>query len=433
MNIIYRVSEGARFRVGQVNIQGNTKTQDKVIRREIPLKPGQNFNSVDLETTRARLQNLQYFSDKPGVQVTGVPAKGGYRDVNVLVQEQKTGSFGVGVGFNSIESLVGFLNIEQSNFDIAHPWNFTGGGQRAAFNARLGSSTSDLSLSLTEPWFLDRQLAFGGEVFYHDSSYYSTYYTQKNIGGDLFLRRPLGSRGAVKLDYRIEQVQINLEDTVPAGSLYRTPYNEDGTFLRSAVGLSYQFDSRDSNSEPRMGHKIDIGATVAGTGLGGDVNTLNLSARGSKFWNLRWDTILSVSGELASVDSTKGDHVPVFERVFLGGAHTLRGYKFRDVGPRDTATDDAIGGNSLGYISMEYSVPVVDMVRLAAFYDTGFVNARSWNFSPGSLYSDAGFGIRVKLPISPMPLALDYAVPTTSPDSRADKGGQFNFYLNAQY
>ena len=138
VSIIYRITEGSRFRVGRVNIAGNTKTKDKVIRREIPLKPGDLFNSVELETTKARLQNLQYFSD---VQATGAPGGAGYRDVNVLVEEKATGSVGVGMGFSSIDSIVGFLTLEQSNFDLFNPWNFTGGGQRFAMNLRAGSRT----------------------------------------------------------------------------------------------------------------------------------------------------------------------------------------------------------------------------------------------------------------------------------------------------
>jgi outer membrane protein insertion porin family len=299
-------------------------------------------------------------------------------------------------------------------------------------NARVGSKTSDLTLSLTEPWFMDRQLALGGELFYHDANYYSTYYTQRNVGADVFLRRPLGAKGSVKLDYRLEQVSINLDSSVPPGSEFLT---ESGSFLRSAMGLNYEYDSRDSNTEPREGEKINIGATLAGTVFGGDVNVVNVSARGQKYWNLWADTIFSINGELACVTSTDGSRVPLFERMFLGGGHTLRGYKFRDVGPRDNlgTTDEAIGGNSLGFLSMEYTVPVIDMVRFATFYDMGFVNAKSWDLSAGNLYTDAGIGVRVKLPISPMPLALDYAFPLNSPDSRADKGGQFNFYLNYQY
>jgi len=158
-----------------------------------------------------------------------------------------------------------------------------------------------------------------------------------------------------------------------------------------------------------------------------------LSAQGQKHWNLKWDTILSLSGELAFVDSIDGE-VPIFERMFLGGGRTLRGFEFRDVGPRDTGyTDEVYGGNSLGYLTVEYTVPIIENIRAAVFSDTGFVNADSWDPSPSDLYSDVGVGIRLKLPISPLPLALDYAIPVSSPDEEADKGGQFNFSLSSQF
>jgi len=430
VNIVYRVTEGSRFRVGRVNIAGNTKTQDKVIRREIPLKPGDYFNSVELETTKARLENLQYFSD---VQATGTPSGGGYRDVDVLVEEKATGSVGVGLGFSSIDSVVGFLTLEQSNFDLFNPWNFTGGGQRFAMNLRLGSQRSEFSLSLVEPWFMDRQLSLGGELFYKQSSYFSDYYEQINVGASVFLRKPLGAKSSIKGEYRLEQVGIDVDSDVNPSSQF---YDEDGDYLRSAVGVNYLYDSRDSGQLPRSGHKIDLGLTLAGGVFGGDVDTLTFSAQGQKHWNLKWDTIFSVSGELAFVDSVGSGDVPIFERMFLGGGRTLRGFEFRDVGPRDTGngnTDEVYGGKSLGYVSMEYTVPIIETIRGAVFYDTGFVNEASWDANPSDLYSDVGFGVRLKLPISPLPLALDYAVPVSSPDDQADKGGQFNFYLNYTY
>jgi hypothetical protein len=156
VTVKYQITEGSRYRVGRVNIQGNTKTKDKVIRREVPLKPGDWFNTVELETTKARLENLQYFSD---VQATGNPGGSGYRDVDILVEERNTGSIGVGVGFSSVDSIVGFLTLEQSNFDIMNPWNFTGGGQRFSMSLRAGSERSEFSVSLVEPWFLDQRLA----------------------------------------------------------------------------------------------------------------------------------------------------------------------------------------------------------------------------------------------------------------------------------
>lgn len=440
VNIIYRVTEGSRYRVGRVNIAGNTKTKDKVIRREIPLKPGDMFNSVELETTKARLENLQYFSD---VQATGSPGGSGYRDVNVLVEEKATGSVGVGMGFSSIDSIVGFLTLEQSNFDLFNPWNFTGGGQRFGMNLRLGSERSEASVSLVEPWFLDRQLALGGELFFKQSTYFSDYYEQTNAGAAISLRKPLGTKSSIKGEYRLENVEIDSE--VDSSDYKNENFKGDngsnselsqenigGDFLRSALAVNYLYDSRDSSIQPRSGHKVDLGLTYAG--LGGDVDTFTLSAQGQKYWNLKWDSILSVNGELAFVDSVGNDEIPIFERMFLGGGRTLRGFEFRDVGPRDTGyTNEVYGGNSLGYVTLEYTVPIIETVRAAVFYDTGFVNADSWDPSPSDLYSDLGVGIRLKLPISPMPLALDYAIPVSTPDDEADKGGQFNFYLNYQY
>ncbi len=438
VSITYRITEGSRFRVGRVNIVGNTKTKDKVIRREIPLKPGDQFNSVELDTTKARLENLQYFSD---VQATGAPAGSGYRDVNVLVEEKATGSVGVGIGFSSIDSIVGFLTLEQSNFDLFNPWNFTGGGQRFSMSLRAGSQRSEFTVSLVEPWFMDQQLALGGELFYKQSNYFSDHYQQTNVGAAVSLRKPLGKKSSIKGEYRLEQVTIDSNVSATDYS-FKSPNDGDksklsdtnigGDFIRSALSANYVYDSRDSGVLARSGHKVDLGLTFAG--LGGDVDTFSFSGQGQKYWNLKWDSILSVNGELAFVNSVKGDDVPIFERMFLGGGRTLRGFKFRDVGPRDVGyTNEVYGGKSLGYVSFEYTVPIIETVRAAVFSDTGFVNAGSWDITPNDIYSDVGVGIRLKLPISPLPLALDYAIPVSSPDKQADKGGQFNFSLSSQF
>ncbi len=444
VTIKYNITEGSRFRVGRVNIAGNTKTQDKVIRREIPLKPGDQFNSVELDTTKARLENLQYFT-KDSVQVTGSPGGSGYRDVNVLVEETTTGQVGVGVGFSSIDSIVGFLTLDQSNFDLFNPWNFTGGGQRFSMALRAGSERSEFSVSLVEPWFLDQQLALGTELFYKQSTYFSDYYEQTNVGGAVSLRKPLGPKSSIKGEYRLENVEIDSEvdasdyvnKNFPGDNGSNSELSEDkigGDFLRSALSANYLYDSRDSTLLPRQGHKFDLGLTMAGGIVGGDVDTITLSAQGQKYWNLKWDTILSVTGELAFVDSLNGDEIPVFERMFLGGGRTLRGFEFRDIGPRDTGyTNEVYGGNSLGYVQVEYTVPIIETIRAAVFSDTGFVNADSWDLSMDDIYSDVGFGIRVRLPISPLPLALDDAIPVSSPDQDADNGGQFNFSLESKF
>lgn len=428
--IQYQISEGSRYKVGRVNIQGNIKTKDKVIRREVPLKPGDWFNTVELETTKARLENLQYFGD---VQATGTPAGNGYRDVDILVEERNTGSVGVGLGFSSIDNVVGFLTLEQTNFDIMNPWSFTGGGQRFGMSLRLGSERSEFSVSLVEPWFLDQRLALGGELFYRQSQYFSDVYEQSNAGGSIYVRKPLTEKSSLKLEYRLEQIGVDVDSK--ATPFYKANV-EDGDFIRSAVTLNYLYDSRDSTIEPRKGERFDVSLSLAGGIFGGDVDTVSFSAQGAKYWNLKWDSILSVNGELAYVDAYSGD-VPIFDRMFLGGGRTLRGFEFRDIGgPRDNGiggSNEVVGGQSLGFLSVEYTVPVIDTVRAAVFYDVGYVNTGSWEIAPDDVYSDIGLGLRIKLPISPIPLALDYAVPVSSPDDDADKGGQFNFYLNYEY
>ncbi len=423
VSIKYQITEGSRYRVGRVNIQGNSKTKDKVIRREGSMNPGDWFNTVELETTKSRLQNLQYFSD---VQASGSPGGNGYRDIDILVEERNTGSVGVGVGFSSVDNVVGFLTLEQTNFDITNPWNFTGGGQRFGMNLRAGAERSEFSVSLTEPWFMDRKLSLGGELFYRQSSYFSDVYDQTNAGASIFIRKPLSEKSSIKLAYTLETIDIDVSATASPAFLA-----EDGEYVRSALTLSYLYDSRDSTITPRSGEKLDVSFAFAG--LGGDVETVSLSSQGSKYWNLKWDTILSLNGEVAFVDAINGN-VPIFARMFLCGGRTLRGFEFRDIGgPRDAASGEVLGGQSLAFLNTEYTVPIIETIRAAVFYDMGFVNTGSWDIGPDDVYSDVGMGIRIQLPISPVPLALDYAVPVSSPDAAADKGGQFNFYLSYEY
>lgn len=431
VKILYQITEGGRYKVGRVNVTGNTKTKDKVIRREIPLQPGDMFNTVELETTKARLEGMQYFSE---VRASGTPSSAGYRDIDVMVQEKKTGTVGIGAGFSSIDSVVGFLMLEQANFDLFNPWNFTGGGQRFAMNLRGGSERTDASISITEPWFLDRQLALGTELFYRNSTYFSDFYEQTNAGVAVSLRKPLTTKSYIKGELRVETVEIDSEvDAADFGGFGNnsklSQANIGGDFNRNAFNLSYVYDGRDSVMLPRSGQKYELGLTYAG--LGGDVDTLTFSTQGQSHWNYKWDSIFSLTGELAFVDGLDGNP-QIFERMFLGGGRTLRGFEFRDIGPRDSLyTNEVYGGQSLGYVTAEVTVPIIETVRAAAFFDTGFVNADSWDPAPEDLHSDVGFGIRLILPISPLPLALDYALPVSSPDKQADKGGQFNFSLQS--
>ncbi|MGJ8678565.1 MAG: outer membrane protein assembly factor BamA [Akkermansiaceae bacterium] len=429
ISITYRVDEGTPYKVGLVTIEGNDKTQDRVIRRELPMEPGDNLNSVEMETTRRRLQNMNYFSD---VQVGASPSsQSGYRDINILLQEKETGSISFGVGFSSVDNIVGYINLEQTNFDIKNWGRFTGAGQRFAAKVQAGAERKDLSLSITEPWFLGRRLALGTEVFYRNSLYFSSEYEQSQVGGAVSLRKPLGPKSYIRGEYRIESIGIDVESDVTSASEF---FIEDGDYLRSALAFNYVYDNRDSNQTPRKGEKIDIGFTYAGGLLAGDVDVFIISAEASKYWNLWGDSILSVSGNMTVADSHgDSDRVPIFDREALGGPQSLRGFENRDVGPRDAETNEVISGNTAAFATVEYTFPLIDNVRGAVFYDAGVVSRESWDFGDG-FYHDAGFGLRLDLPFGP--LAIDYGLPLGTPDGieeEADKGGQFHFYLDYKF
>lgn len=428
VSITYKISEGKRYRVGSVNIQGNNTTKDHVIRREIPLTPGEWFNSVDLDITKKRLSNLNYFNN---VQANGVASgRAGYRNVDLIVDEKRTGSLGFGAGFSSIDSIVGFINLEQTNFDITDPWGFTGGGQRFSASLRAGSVTQDFRLSLTEPWFLGRRLSVGGELYFQDQQFFSEEFDQRNVGGAVFVRKPLTQRSFLKAEYRLENVQIDVDaDNFTNGSAFAA---EDGSFLRSALKFSYVYDSRDSNQLPRKGHKVDASLTYAG--IGGDVEAYTVNTRASKHLLFPFDVVLNLTGDFTFVDSIGDDEVPIFERAYLGGARNLRGFDFRDVasvedGTRDAVTGEVLGGLTTGYGTAEVTFPIVNTVRGALFADVGFVSQGSFDFS-GTLHADAGLGVRLNLPFGPF--AVDYAFPLQFAD-QDDTGGRFQFYLDYKF
>ncbi len=426
VDINYVVEEGQRYAVGRINVLGNTKTQAHVILRELPLKPGQPLNSVDLETARRRLQNLNYFSNVEVSQsASGTP---GYRDINVNVQEKLTGSFSVGVAFSSIESVYLYTTITQSNFDIGGFTNgtFVGGGQRLSISARLGTETQSASVHLLEPWFLDRKISLGNELFYSRSTYMSDYYEQTNYGYAVNLRRALSDLTSIKVEYRIEQFNLDPEPGAPVFF-----EKNSGDFTRSNIRVAYEYDSRDAQITPRKGGHLEVFG--AWSGPGSTVETISGGINGSYYYNSFWDSIFSVNFGVQTIDTVNSDEeVPLFERCYLGGPNNLRGFRYRDVGLVDEAIagDETMGGKTSAYVQLEATFPLVDSLRFAVFADAGFVNADSCDFSTSTYSADVGVGLRLNLPMGP--IAVDYAIPVKTGEA-IDRSGQFQFYVDYKY
>jgi outer membrane protein insertion porin family len=423
MNVAFTIDEGVQSYVEHINISGNTRTKDKVIRREIALTPGEVYNTVRVDASRARLNNLNYFSKvEMYPSDTLVP---GRKDLNINVEEKRTGSFNFGAGFSSIDSLLGFVEITQGNFDVTRWPNFTGGGQKFRIRAQYGTRRKDFILALTEPYFLDRELSLGGELFYREASFVSSVYDEKRYGGAITARRRLGTFTSMRVGYRLEDITIFNVD----GDVSRTIRDEEGTRLKSELSAGILYDTRDSVFLTRRGERIDFSAFVAGGFLGGDTDIYGWDLEASKFFLLPWDTILTLNGELASVNTwSGGDRVPIFDRLFLGGANNLRGFRYRDVSPKDE-DGEPIGGNSLWRMTVEYTFPIVDRVRGAVFYDVGAVGTGAYDFG-GDVNSDVGFGVRLDLPIGPV--RIDYGIPIQA-DRHNDSSGRFNFNIGYQF
>jgi outer membrane protein insertion porin family len=424
INVTYTISEGNRSFVERINIVGNTRTKDKVLRREVLITPGDVFNTTRVDTSKKRLENLGYFEKVEAYpEETGIPTR---RDLTVRVTEKRTGSLNFGAGFSTIDSVLGFVELTQGNFDITN-WRggFTGGGEKFRSRIQYGERRKDFMVALTEPYFLDQPISLGGELFFHESNYFSSIYDQRNYGFSLEARKPLTAFMSVGVGYRLEDIDIyNLQ--TDASQLIR---DEEGSRTKSEVSSSFTFDNRDNPFLTRRGSRVFANVRVAGGPLGGDTQIYGFDLQGSQYFPLPWDTILLLNGEVAVVDTWGGgDRVPIFERLFLGGSNDLRGFNYRDVSPKDE-NGEPLGGKTLARVTVEYTFPIIERIRGAVFYDTGFVHADAYDFGTSNLASDIGIGVRLDLPVGP--LRIDYGFPLQRAGNSG--GGKFNFNVGYQF
>jgi len=423
IDVHYKIEEGARSFVNRINIEGNTRTKDKVIRREVLVAPGDVFNTVRVDLTKKRLDNLGYFAKvETYPEETDIP---GRKDLTIMLQEKRTGSLSFGGGFSTVDKLVGFAELTQGNFDLFNWPSFTGGGQKFRLRIQYGTQRKDLIMTLTEPYFLDRRLALTGQLFYTEANYLSSEYDQRNYGFMVELRKPLNSYTYATLGYTLQDVDI-FDVSASASDFIQS---QAGSTLESKVFTSIVFDSRDNPLLSRHGRRFTFSPFIAGSFLGGDIRVYGMDLEGSQYFHLPWDTILLINGEIATVSHySYGSGVPIYERLYLGGSNNLRGFPFREVGPKDS-NGEPLGGQSMARTTIEWTFPIIEKARGAVFYDTGFVNTSSWAFGFNHIASDIGVGIRLDLPIGP--LRLDYGYPIQRDGYNG--GGHFNFNVGYQF
>ncbi|MFZ2603338.1 MAG: outer membrane protein assembly factor BamA [Candidatus Omnitrophota bacterium] len=427
IDIVYKITENQVAYVDKIKVKGNAKTKDIVIRRELRIMPGDKFDGDKLKRSKERLQNLGFFEDVSyDTEETPVPNK---KNLVVDVRESKTGSFSFGGGYSTVDQLVGFLEIEQKNFDWKNFPYFTGAGQNLKARASFGSLSDGFQLSFTEPWVFDYPVSFGfdGYKTTHKRESGSGYgYDEDVIGGDVRLGKEISEYLNTSLTYRCDQIKIGQVSDNASADLTR----EVGTNVISSTTLGVSFDTRNNVFDPKKGNLVANSLELAGGPFSGDKNFVKYFLRASHYFPVFGESVLEFRGRLGVVDPFgNSTDVPIYERFFAGGGNTIRGYSERRIGPVDPSTSDPLGGESTIIVNAEYLYPVFSFIKLAAFFDTGNVWEKIDKLGSGGFKSGAGFGVRVKTPVGP--IMLDYGIPFNKESGEDERGsGRFHFSVS---
>ncbi len=426
IDVIIDITESDKYYLESISIQGNTKTKSEVIIRELALAPGEVFDLVRMKASENRLKNTRFFDEVTiSPEVTPIP---GRRNMRIIVKEGRTGNLTFGAGFSTVESFVVTAELSQSNFDYSNYSNlFQGAGQKFRIRVSLGLESSQVIIGFEEPWVFNREVGYGFELFRTDSGYYSDEYSEVRTGMTHYLRKRIIEYIEGRLAYTVEDVNIyDVESYAP-----NTIKDEEGHRSISQISLSLLRDTRDNIMMPTTGTRFELVQTVAGGPLLGQTNLYRIEGRAGVWLRLADYLpiggppdahVFSVVGRTGSVTEYGGRDLPFFEHFFLGGAYNMRGFKYRKVGPMENG--EPLGGKTFGYLSFEYSYKIFEPLRIAVFYDIGFVNENSWDWNASNYNDDFGIGFRIMLMGAPM--RIDLGIPiTTGPEN--DDGMQFNF------
>ncbi len=412
VDINYQITEGALIRIRNIKIEGNTRTKDKVIRRELLVYPGDIYNEVKVRRSRLICSNLGFFSSVR-VRPLSTPLAD-YKDLVLDVEEKPTGNLMMGAGFSSIDKIMGFLELSQGNFDITNWRHPTGGGQKLKLRAQFGSEREIYEVSFVEPWFFDRKLSLGVDLYRTEVS--SSDYEVERTGGAISLAKKLPGPNRIRFRYELEKVS-SITDT---NTYYFIESGEEADFIeearvQSTLSISIIHNTCNNPFAPTKGMRASIHGSLSGGPLGFDADIYTLGVKAAQFFPLWFGHVFSLRGRCEVVDTFGNtDEVPYSERLFLGGGRTIRGFDYRDIGPKvlpephsSEGLYKAYGGNTLLYGSASYTVPVVPGVRVALFYDIGNVWRDVYEFSGHNLASSVGTGLRLDMP--GFPIRLDRA------------------------
>lgn len=379
--------------IERIDISGNTRTRDKVIRREVELGEGDLFSSTELKKSRNNLKRLGYFEDVRIGQGQGSASD--KMKLDLEVKERPTGSISLGFGYSSVDKLIGTASISQSNF--------MGSGLKLDVSGTVSGSSSKFIIGFTEPWLFDKPISAGFDIYNTDKQYPD--FSLEKKGFDIRFGFPITKRYSKGyVTYKLEDVTISEVDDEASTYIKE----QEGESTESSVKFSFRRDDRDDAFFPTEGSVISLSTEFAGGPLGGTSYFVKYEGEAVKYFSLPWDTTFSVHGSLGYVHSYDGREVPIYEKYFLGGINSIRGFETRSVGPKDATTEDVIGGSTMMVANFEYLFPLFSQqsLRGLVFFDAG--NAYDQGIDFGDIRTGAGVGVRWYSPLGPLRLELGF-------------------------
>ncbi len=388
---LLNIDEGDKYRLGRIEISGNTKTRDKVIRREVRLDEGNVFNSALIKRSYERINNLNFFetvemAPKPNPEEKLV-------SIDIKVKEKPTGFFSIGGGYSSVEKFIAMVDLTQGNL--------FGKGQLLKIRAELGGRTTYYDITFREPWFMDKPISFSTNIYKMTRKYIE--YDKEATGAGFSFGKNFSEYWWGDIAYNFENATIsNISEG--ASTIIR---EQEGRKITSSITPSLTRDSRDNYLDPSRGSRNSIYLTYAG--IGGTNNFVKGEIDSAWYFPLSSTTFM-LRGRFGYAAGIFGKELPLYERFYVGGIYTVRGLGFGEAGPRDEETGDAIGGTEELIFNAEYIFPIISEVRLkgVVFFDAGNSYESFKKF--GSLRYTTGAGVRWISPMGPIRIEWGYNI-----------------------
>jgi len=395
-DVMYKAEKGDKFHFGKVEVVGNTKTLDRVIRRNLDVADGMTYTATGLKKSKENLTRLSYFKDvKISTEPSKVPRE---MDVKVEVQEGPTGTLSGGLGFSTIDKIFGVVQLTENNL--------FGRGWKASFNSQFGSRRTLFSLDFRDPYFLDSDFSLLLSAYNLKTNY--TDFERKSTGGKVGFGYSFNRNTSASLSFRLDEVEIiDREDAV--SPILQEEFAMGKQQTRS-VTLNLTKNTTDKYIDPSRGTVQSVTVEYAGEPLGGDSDFVKYFLNTKAFFPVTKTNIISGNFLWGHTISTVGGTVPLYERFFLGGPYNIRGYKARTISPVDPNTDEEIGGNKELVVNVEYIFPIFGEFGLKGvfFFDMGNTWGQGqwpWDMKPWDgppIRYAAGMGIRWYSPMGPL-------------------------------